>query len=49
MIHLTLILVDLLTGLIEAGGWALLIVGGIIAGIMGLGWGVLALLRRARG
>lgn len=48
MIHLTLILVDLLTGLIEAGGWALLIVGSIIAGVLALGWGALALLRRGR-
>ncbi|MGK2911307.1 MAG: hypothetical protein ACSLE1_16120 [Sphingobium sp.] len=48
MIHLTLILVDLLTGLIEAGGWALLIVGSVIAGALALGWGALALLRRRR-
>lgn len=48
MIHLTLILVDLLTGLIEAGGWALLIVGSIIAGGVALVWGVLGVLRRGQ-
>lgn len=49
MIHLTLILVDLLTGLIEAGGWALLIVGSIIAGGVALVWGGVALFKRSRG
>lgn len=46
MIHLTLILVDLLTGLIEAGGWALLTVGGIIAGGLALLWAAAGLIRR---
>lgn len=48
MIHLTLILVDLLTGLIEAGGWALLIIGSGIAGVLGLGWAGATLFRRRR-
>ena len=48
MIHLTLILVDLFTGLIEAGGWALLMVGTAIAGILGVGWAATALFRRGR-
>ncbi|MDX3908729.1 MAG: hypothetical protein QHC67_02805 [Sphingobium sp.] len=48
MIHLTLILVDLFTGLIEAGGWALLIVGSAITGILGLGWAAAAVFRRRR-
>ncbi|CAH0348666.1 hypothetical protein BH11PSE5_BH11PSE5_28480 [soil metagenome] len=48
MIHLTMILVDLLTGLIEAGGWALLIVGTIIAGALALIWGAMGLLRKMR-
>ena len=48
MIHLTMILVDLLTGLIEAGGWALLMVGAIIAGALALGWAALAIFHRSR-
>jgi hypothetical protein len=48
MIHLTLILVDLFTGLIEAGAWALLSVGCAIAGILGLGWAAAAAFRRGR-
>ena len=48
MIHLTIILVDLLTGLIEAGGWALLIVGSIIAGGVALGWAAIAGIRKLR-
>ncbi|WP_189338511.1 hypothetical protein [Sphingobium sp. SCG-1] len=48
MIHLTLILVDLLTGLIEAGGWALLMIGSGIAGILGVGWAAASVFRSRR-
>ena len=37
MIHLTLILVDFLTGLIMAGAWALLMAGGVIAALLSFG------------
>ena len=37
MIHLTLIIVDFLTGLLAAGAWAILSAGGAIAGIVGGG------------
>lgn len=37
MIHLTLIIVDFLTGLIAAGAWALASAGGAIAALVGGG------------
>ncbi|MBB3982578.1 glucose dehydrogenase [Sphingobium fontiphilum] len=45
MIHLTRIIVDLLTGLLAAGGWALLMVGGALTAIVGGGAGALMLIR----
>lgn len=35
MIHLTLIIVDFLTGLLAAGAWALATAGGAIAALVG--------------
>jgi len=37
MIHLTLIIVDFLTGLLAAGAWALASAGGAIAALVGSG------------
>ena len=37
MIHLTLIIVDFLTGLLAAGAWALASAGGAIAALVGGG------------
>lgn len=37
MIHLTLIIVDFLTGLLAAGAWALASAGGVIAALVGGG------------
>ncbi|MEJ7926093.1 hypothetical protein WG908_04895 [Sphingobium sp. AN641] len=48
MIHLTLIIVDFLTGLLAAGAWALLGAGGAIAGMLGGGFAGLWLFRRWR-
>ncbi|MCP1468888.1 hypothetical protein J3E64_000559 [Sphingobium sp. OAS761] len=46
MIHLTLIIVDFLTGLLAAGAWALVMAGGAIAALVLGGLAGLALLRR---
>jgi hypothetical protein len=48
MIHLTLIIVDFLTGLLAAGAWALLSAGGVIAGVLGCGFAGVSLFRRWR-
>ena len=48
MIHLTLIIVDFLTGLLAAGAWALASAGGAIAAVVGGGVLGLSLLRRWR-
>lgn len=48
MIHLTLIIVDFLTGLIAAGAWALLSAGGAIAAVVGGGFLGVSMLRRFR-
>ncbi len=48
MIHLTLILVDFLTGLIAAGAWALLMAGGTIAAVLTFGLFGLSRLRRRK-
>ena len=48
MIHLTLIIVDFLTGLIAAGFWALLSAGGAIAGAIGVGFAGTSAWRRWR-
>jgi hypothetical protein len=37
MIHLTLIIVDFLTGLLAAGAWALVSAGGAVA-VIPIGW-----------
>ncbi|WP_336958240.1 hypothetical protein [Sphingobium aquiterrae] len=49
MIHLTLIIVDFLTGLIMAGVWALLAAGGVIAAALGAGLVALTGWRHWRG
>ncbi|MDX3900728.1 MAG: hypothetical protein QHC40_09505 [Sphingobium sp.] len=49
MIHLTLIIVDFLTGLLAAGAWALLAAGGVIAGAVGCGLAGLTAFRKWRG
>ena len=46
MIHLTLIIVDFLTGLLAAGAWALASAGGAIAAIAGAGFLGFKLVRR---
>jgi hypothetical protein len=48
MIHLTLIIVDFLTGLLAAGAWALATAGGAIAALVGGGFVGVALVRRWR-
>ncbi|WP_313809579.1 hypothetical protein [Sphingobium sp.] len=48
MIHLTLIIVDFLTGLLAAGAWALASAGGAIAALIGCGLLSASLLRRWR-
>ncbi|EQB31316.1 hypothetical protein [Sphingobium ummariense] len=48
MIHLTLIIVDFLTGLLAAGAWALASAGGAIAAVLGGGFLGLSLLRKWR-
>lgn len=48
MIHLTLIIVDFLTGLIAAGAWALASAGGAIAALVGGGFLGLSAFRRWR-
>jgi hypothetical protein len=48
MIHLTLIIVDFLTGLLAAGAWALASAGGAIAAALGGGWIGLSLFRKWR-
>lgn len=48
MIHLTLIIVDFLTGLLAAGAWALASAGGAIAMLVGGGFAGFTLLRRWR-
>ena len=48
MIHLTLIIVDFLTGLLAAGVWALASVGGAIAALLGGGWVSASLFRKWR-
>lgn len=48
MIHLTLIIVDFLTGLLAAGAWALLVAGSVIAGVVGSGFLGLTLFRKWR-
>ncbi len=49
MIHLTLIIVDFLTGLLAAGAWALASAGGTIAVLVGSGFVGFSLFRRWRG
>ncbi|WP_275489439.1 hypothetical protein [Sphingobium arseniciresistens] len=49
LIHLTLIIVDFLTGLIMAGLWALLAAGGAIAAALGAGIFGFTAWRRWRG
>jgi hypothetical protein len=48
VIHLTLILVDFLTGLIVAGAWALLAAGVTIAGLVALAFAGVSAWRRWR-
>ncbi len=48
MIHLTLIIVDFLTGLLAAGAWALASAGGAIAAVVGGGVLGVSLFRRWR-
>ena len=48
MIHLTLIIVDFLTGLLAAGAWALASAGGVIAMIVGGGFVGASLVRKWR-
>ncbi|MGE4323384.1 MAG: hypothetical protein AB7E60_10200 [Sphingobium sp.] len=48
MIHLTLIIVDFLTGLLAAGAWAIASAGGAIAALTGGGALGIALFRRWR-
>ena len=48
MIHLTLIIVDFLTGLLAAGAWALASAGGAVAGVLGGGLLGASLYRRWR-
>ncbi|HWV12054.1 MAG TPA: hypothetical protein VN110_02060 [Sphingobium sp.] len=48
MIHLTLIIVDFLTGLLAAGAWALASAGGAIAALIGGGFVSASLFRRWR-
>ncbi|MFY9349161.1 MAG: hypothetical protein WBL20_22340 [Sphingobium sp.] len=48
MIHLTLIIVDFLTGLLAAGAWALASAGGVIAMLVGGGFAGFTLFRRWR-
>jgi hypothetical protein len=48
VIHLTLIIVDFLTGLLAAGAWALASAGGAIAALVGGGWLGASLFRRWR-
>ncbi|WP_293979240.1 hypothetical protein [Sphingobium sp.] len=48
MIHLTLIIVDFLTGLLAAGAWALASAGGAIAALLGGGFAGVTLWRRWR-
>jgi hypothetical protein len=48
MIHLTLIIVDFLTGLLAAGAWALASAGGVIAVIVASGFVGVSLIRRWR-
>lgn len=48
MIHLTLIIVDFLTGLLAAGAWALATAGGAVAGVVGSGVIGVSLYRRWR-
>ena len=48
MIHLTLIIVDFLTGLLAAGAWALASAGGVIAGLLGGGLVGASLFRKWR-
>lgn len=48
MIHLTLIIVDFLTGLLAAGAWALASAGGVIAAVIGGGLLGVRLVRRRK-
>ena len=48
MIHLTLIIVDFLTGLLAAGAWALASAGGAIGAGVGGGFLGLSMVRRWR-
>ncbi len=48
MIHLTLIIVDFLTGLLAAGAWALASAGGAIAALLGGGLVGASLFRKWR-
>ncbi|MFK4792679.1 hypothetical protein [Sphingobium sp. ZW T5_29] len=48
MIHLTLIIVDFLTGLLVAGAWALASAGGAIAALLGGGVLGLSIFRKWR-
>lgn len=48
MIHLTLIIVDFLTGLLVAGAWALASAAGVVAALVGGGANGWTLLRRWR-
>lgn len=48
MIHLTLIIVDFLTGLLAAGAWALASAGGVVAALVGGGLIGASLVRRWR-
>ncbi|MET0369750.1 MAG: hypothetical protein ABW039_00080 [Sphingobium sp.] len=48
MIHLTLIIVDFLTGLLAAGAWALASAGGAIAALAGGGFIAVRLVQRWR-
>ncbi|WP_162854523.1 hypothetical protein [Sphingobium estronivorans] len=48
MIHLTLIIVDFLTGLLAAGAWALATAGGAIAALVAGGFLGMAVLRKWR-
>jgi hypothetical protein len=48
MIHLTLIIVDFLTGLLAAGAWALASAGGAIAAVVGGGFVGVKLVQRLR-
>jgi hypothetical protein len=49
MIHITLIIVDFLTGLIMAGVWALLAAAGAIAGTLFAGYAGMRAVKRWRG